>query len=68
MKTYRIQNWTTRADQPDQTEVTAAVITQLGPISKTDIYEFVVQGRFESITPEFDAAVRSVLEQGGLLA
>jgi hypothetical protein len=67
MSTFRIQSWTVRADMPDETYVVAAVITSIGSISKTDLYEFSVNGRYDSLTPEFEAAVESELRDAGVL-
>jgi hypothetical protein len=68
MSTFRIQSWTVRADLPDETYVVAAVITSIGSISKTELYEFPVEGRYDTLTPEFEAAVEAELREAGVLS
>lgn len=67
MKSFRITSWTTHADTPDVTFVVASVLSQVGPLNKTENYEFSVPGRYDSITPDFESAVESVLREAGVL-
>jgi hypothetical protein len=67
MSTVRIQSSAYRMDQPDQTTVVAAVCTPIGGVTKTDLYELVVPGRYESITDELQAAATEALVAAGVL-
>ncbi len=59
MKTFRITTWTTRADEPDVTQVVVAVLEATGNITKKEEYEFSVAGS--------KAVVKTILTEGGLL-
>jgi hypothetical protein len=67
MKTFRITTWTTRADEPDVTQVVVAVLEATGSINKKEEYEFSVAGNYENISDDFKAVVKTVLTEGGLL-
>jgi hypothetical protein len=47
-------------DQPNQTTVVAAVHTPINGVTKTDFYELIVPGRYESISDELLAAATEV--------
>ena len=61
MKDYRIQSWTVREDMPNQTEVSVAVLYDVGGIKKADMYEMVLNTRFDNLTDEFKQAVEGKL-------
>jgi len=60
MSSIRIQSWAYRMDQPNQTTVVAAVHTPINGVTKTDFYELIVPGRYESISDELLAAATEV--------
>lgn len=67
MSNIRIQSWATRADQPDQTTLVAAVCIPVKSIVKTEFYELVISGQYPSITPEMLAAVEAALVEAEVL-
>lgn len=67
MSNIRVQSWATRADQPDQTTLVAAVCVPIKSVVKTEFYELAISGQYSSITPEMLAAVEAALVDAGVI-
>lgn len=67
MSNIRIQSWATRADQPGQTTLVAAVCIPVKSIIKTEFYELTISGQYSSITAEMLAAVEAALVEAGVM-
>lgn len=67
MKTCTIQNWQVGSNLPNKTKVTAAVAEDIGGVHKLTHYNLVIDKRFDSMCPEFQAAVEEKLTVAGVL-
>ena len=67
MNTFRIMSWTVTADKPENTEVTVAVFEDVNGVSRRTTFEMEIDGKFDTITPEFEEAVKLKLEAAGVL-
>lgn len=67
MNIFRITSWTVTADKPDTTEVVVTVLEDISGVMKRTSYELEVSGKFDTITPEFEAAVEQKLKDAGLI-
>jgi hypothetical protein len=70
MKTFQIDQWSTRTDQPDVTAVKVRVLEEVAPgIVRAESFEFDVQGKHDGpgSIPALDAAVDTVLRGAGLI-
>lgn len=67
MKTFRIMSMSIRGDMPGLTDVTVAVIDDQNGINQLTLYEFYVEGQYESVTPELEFKVEVKLKEAGIL-
>lgn len=67
MSNFRISSWTVTAENPNTTHVVATVLTDINGLNKRESYEFDIEGRFDTITPEFEQAVQAKLVEAGVL-
>lgn len=67
MKNFRISSWTTLAERPNETYVVATTLEDVNGIEKRESYEFWVDGKFDTITPEFEQIVKDKLLAAGVL-
>ena len=70
MKTFQIDQWSTRTDQPDVTTVKVRVLEEVAPgIGRAEHFEFDVQGKHDGpgSVPALQAAVEAALSGAGLI-
>ena len=68
MKTFRITRWTTSAAHPNETGVSLDILDTLpSGLVQRAAYDLMVPGRFDTASPELDAAVLTTLVVSNLL-